>query len=289
RPALAGDESTVRGERLREAAHHDVDLAQHVLHADVTAAILAECAEIMRDVDDERGVVFVTQRLEGREIRSVRIHREQALGYDQNAVLAVFGPDLGEDVAAVVVVEMPEQMNVVGRGMRAFLQAGMRQHVYYDVISRPDEALDHSEAGSPAGWIKHDMVHVEKFRDLALKRHRMRSVADQRRRSGAVDTATLDRFNGRSHDIGMRGEAEIVLRGEVDAVHPVAPVVLRGANGLGSIFGRARERPEAVLPAQVLPAEESLGAAQKVSSARNTEISHAARQRSRRHTAVGSV
>src|ERR1700761_1363543 len=48
--ALAGDEAAIGGECLGKASHHDVDLAEHVLQADMAAAFLAEAAEIMRHV-----------------------------------------------------------------------------------------------------------------------------------------------------------------------------------------------------------------------------------------------
>jgi hypothetical protein len=47
-------EAAVRGERLREGAHHDVDLAEHPLAPDVPRAVRAERAEVVRHVDEQR-------------------------------------------------------------------------------------------------------------------------------------------------------------------------------------------------------------------------------------------
>ena len=124
----------------------------------------------MGDVDDERRIVLVAERLKLKQAGRVRVHREQAFGDHQNAVFLVLGADLREDVTAVVVVEMPEQMNVVGGGVRAFLKAGMRKHVHDNMVGRPDQSLDYAESCTPSCRIEDDVIPAKKFGNLALER-----------------------------------------------------------------------------------------------------------------------
>src|SRR6202011_5545704 len=127
--AFAGDEAPVGCEGLGETAHDKIDLAEHVLDSDVPAAVFAKAAQIVRNVNHQGRIEFVAKALKRGQIRRVRVHGEQAFGDDQNAVLFVFRPDFAEDIPAILIIEVAEQMNVVGGGVRALLQAGMRQHV----------------------------------------------------------------------------------------------------------------------------------------------------------------
>ena len=104
-----------------------------------------------------------------------------------------------------------------------------------------------------------------------------------------MDAAALDRLDGSRFDFGMRRQAEIVLRSEIDAAHRVAAVVLCRANRLGAVFRSAGERPQAILPAHVLPAEKAFGATEQVRPAGNAKIPHAASERARRNLRVRSV
>ena len=191
-------------------------------------------------------------------------------------------PDGAQLLAALVHLEVAEQDDVLGRCRGAFLQAGMGEGVHDDMVGAADEALDHAEARGPAGREQSHVIHLQELGDLALERDRMRRVADKRGRAGAVDAVVLDRLLGDGLDGRMRGQAEIILRGEVDAAHADAAVVARRAFGGRAFLGRAAERPQAVLAAQILPAEEAVDACEKIASLRNAEIPHAARQRSRR-------
>src|SRR5262245_29518386 len=101
-----------------------------------------------------------------------------------------------------------------------------------------------------------------------------------------MDATALNGFDRRCLDGRMRRQAEVVLRCKVDAVHSVALVVLRRANGLGTVLRGARKRPETVTPAQILPAKEAFSASQQVRPAWNAEIPHAAGQGGRRSVAV---
>ena len=61
---IAGHETAIRGKGLGKAAHHQIDFAGHLLPPDMAAAVLADIAEIMCDIDQQFGAVFVTKILQ---------------------------------------------------------------------------------------------------------------------------------------------------------------------------------------------------------------------------------
>ena len=104
-----------------------------------------------------------------------------------------------------------------------------------------------------------------------------------------MHAAAIDRLLGGFLDSGMRRQAQIVLRGKIDAAHLVAAIVLRPANRVGAVFSRARKWPEAVLATQVLPLEKAFGASEQVRPAGYTKISHAAGQCGGRNMGVVNI
>src|ERR1700722_930528 len=91
---------------------------------------------------------------------------------------------------------MAKQMNVVGGGVRAFLQAGMRQYVHHHMIGRPYEAFNHTETRGPSRRVEHDFLHSEKVSNFTLERNGMGRVPNQRRRARAMHATSFDGFYG---------------------------------------------------------------------------------------------
>ena len=75
------------------------------------------------------------------------------------------------------------------------------------------------------------MVRFEEVADLALQRQRQRTVAGERGGAGAVDAEGFGGLDRGGLDLGVRGQAQIVLRAEIDAVHGAAGVVLGDDSG----------------------------------------------------------
>ena len=141
------------------------------------------------------------------DVGRVGVHREQALGDDQDAVGGVLGADLLQPAAERVHVEMAVIVDVLRGCARTFLQAGVSQHVHHDVIVGAHEALHGGKAGRPAGRIEHDLAAVQEVRDHPLELERMLGVAEQRGRAGAVHAVFLDRARGGALHLGVGGEA----------------------------------------------------------------------------------
>ncbi len=116
--------------------------------------------------------------------------------------------------------------------------------VDHDVIAGAHQPLDHAIAGSPAGGEQAHMLHAQEFADLALQRERERGVADQSGRSGAMHAELAHRLDGGFEHGRVRGQAEIILRGEIHALEQVAFVGARLAFGVRAHLGRTAERPK---------------------------------------------
>ena len=72
--------------------------------------------------------------------------------------------------------------------------------------------------------------------DRPLEHQRVLRVSGQRRGAGAVDTVFVDDGLGHFLDLGVRGQAQIVLGGEIDPLETHAGVVLCRADGQGRLL-----------------------------------------------------
>jgi hypothetical protein len=235
----------------------------------------AEAAEIVGDVHAQDRVEFVRELLECDDVRRVGIHREQALGEDENPVLRILGADALQLVASALDRIVAEIVDVARRRLRAFLQAGMRQGVHHDMVGRTHQPLDDPEACGPAGRKERDVLHVQEFGDRLFEGERQGRVADERRRACAVDAEFLDRRNRDIADRGMGGQAQIILGSEIDAFEQGAFVRPRETLAPWAGFGRPAERPQAGRAPQLLPVVEGLHAIQKVGAGKVAEVTHA--------------
>ena len=196
RPGLDGDETAIGGERLGEAADDDVDVVEHVLQAEMAEAVVADAAEIVGAIDEQLRVVLVAGGAQRPDIGRVGVHREQALGDDQDAVVVIVSADLLQAPLERVDVEMAVVVDVLRRGPGAFLQAGMRQHVHHHMVVGAHEPLDGRKSGRPARRIEHDLATVEELGDDPLELERVLGIAEQRGRAGAVHAVFLDGLDG---------------------------------------------------------------------------------------------
>ena len=119
----------------------------------------------MRNIDNKRCTKFMAKRLHRFDIGRVRIHREQAFGDNKNAVLRIARPDFFEFLAHRINTVVPEQVDIAGRGLRAFLKTGMAQCIHDNMVARADKPLDDAEPGGPAGREQGDMIGFKEIGD----------------------------------------------------------------------------------------------------------------------------
>ena len=90
----------------------------------------------MRDVDDQRRAIFVRELLQ-RLMSGVSESIENRLSViSRMPFCGVRLADLGELFARAFDLVVAEQMDVAGRRLRAFLEAGMAERVHDDMVVR---------------------------------------------------------------------------------------------------------------------------------------------------------
>ena len=103
----------------------------------MAAAVVAQAAEIVGDVDHQGRVVFVAERPAWRAMSGVS---ESIENRPSVTTMMPFSVSLARmplsQAPAVLDIEMPEDRDVPGRRIGAFLQAGVGQGVHDDVVVR---------------------------------------------------------------------------------------------------------------------------------------------------------
>jgi hypothetical protein len=188
--------------------------------------------------------------------------------------------NLRELLACAVDLVVAKQVDVARGRLSALLKTGMAQRIHHDMVVGPDEALDHAEAGSPARRKQRDMIIAEKLGDFLFQRQGKRSVADKRRRAGAVHAERAHRLCGDIDDPRMRREAQIILAREIDAPEQCAFVRARAAAAVSAVLRRAAKRPDSNGTARLLPFVEAVQSREDVGTVEVPEIAHASFQRS---------
>src|SRR5436309_12365864 len=99
----------------------------------------------------------------------------------------------------------------------------------------------------------------------------------------------VDDCLGRILDGGMRGEAQIILRAEIDPTEALSGVLADGAVRAGRSVGRARIGPELVPAPHLLPTEERFEAAEQINAGEIAIVTQTADQCLGRNVAVACM
>ena len=105
----------------------------------------------MRHIDQQRGAVCMAEGLQPGQVGCIRVHAEEALGDDQDAVGAVARADAGQQFLHVAAIKVAMHAQVARGGARALAQRCMRVLVDDDMIHPVHERGDGAERRAPAG------------------------------------------------------------------------------------------------------------------------------------------
>ena len=211
--AAAGHVAAKDADRFRQRADLNIDAPVHAEVIDRPAAVLSEHAARVRIVNHHDAAEFFGQLAEGGQRAQIAVHAEDAVGDEQ---LTLRGRQPFEDLARGVYVLVREDLDRRPAQSATVDDAGVIQLVGNDDVVfgqqrrhragvRGETALedDHGfgilEGGEPA-------------LELDVDGHRARDRPD---RSGA-DTERARRFQRTFAQSGMRRQAQIVVRGQVD-------------------------------------------------------------------------
>ena len=213
-----GDESAhAAAERLAERAGDDVDARSRAGQRRRAAALLAEMSGRVAVVDQDERAVAVGERADLPELRDMAVHREDAVGRDQLEPRTV-GLGLLQPVLELVHVGIGEAVASRLGQPDAVDDRGVVEAVGDDRVLFAHQRLEHAAVGVEAGGEHDRVVLAEVFRDrqLELAMQRLRPADEPNR--GHAEAERVHRLPGRGDDLGMVGEAEVIVGAEIDHV-----------------------------------------------------------------------
>jgi hypothetical protein len=132
----------------------------------------------------------------------------------------------------------------------------VRVLVEQDVIVRADEADDGAEARGPPRREEEHVLRLDVLGDGPFESARQAGVPLEDGRGGGVRAVVGERADGRVVNRRVRGEAQVILRAEVDAFDRDARLIPDARLGRGRGFERACVRPRAEFDAPAEPVAE---------------------------------
>ena len=181
---------------------------------DGAAPVAAQHAGSMRIVDHHDGAVFFGEIAQRGQRADIAVHGEDAVGDQQ--LLAGLVLDAGQLLFGVRDVFVAEDENLRLREARAVDDRGVVQRVGDDEVVFAQHRRNRSRIGREAGLEDHAGLDVLEARDLLFQLHvDLHGAGDgaHRARSHAVFARGFERGLAQ---LGMRGQSEIIVRGEVD-------------------------------------------------------------------------
>ena len=215
--ARRGETAHGAAERLAERAGDDVDLAEHAAMLRRAAAARAHEAMGMAIIDHGQRVIGLRQRHDLVEPSDIAIHREDAIGDDQDVPRAI-GPRL---------FQLDFQVGHVGIGIaiafrlaqpHAIDDRGVIERVGNDRILGAQQRLEYAAIGVKRRRIENGILTAGEIGDLRFKLFvDVLGAADEAHR-GETEPVRVERVFRGLDQLGPIGEAEIVIGAEIDDV-----------------------------------------------------------------------
>ena len=233
---LAGGEAAERAaHRLAEGAGDDVDLVQHALDLGAAPAGVAEEAGGVAFVDVHQRAVFFRQRGDLIQRGDEAVHREHAVGGDQNGARAV-GLGLLELLLQIGHVAVGVAIPLGLAQTHAVDDRGVVEGVGDDRVVLVQQWFEQAAVGIEAGGVEDGVVLAEEGRDRLLQfLVQILRAADEAHR-GHAETVAVQRGLGGSDDVRVVGQTQVIIGAEVQH---------RAAIGQGDL-GRLRAGDDAL-------------------------------------------
>jgi len=212
--ASSADIAAERADGFGESSHLNIDAAVDVEVVDGAAAVAAEDARGVGVVNHHDGAVFFGEIAESRQGADVAVHREDAVGDEQLfAGLVLHAAELGFGVGDVLVLE---DQDFGAREAGSVDDGGVVELVGDDEVIFAEDRGNGAGVGSESGLEDHAGFDVFEASDFFFQLHvDLHGAGDRSHRTGA-DTVLASSFQSHFPQLGMRGEAEIIVGGEID-------------------------------------------------------------------------
>ena len=220
---VRGDEGARHAGGLAERAHADEALAAQTKVRQGAAAVRTEHAEAVRVVDDDPGIEALGQRQQFGQRRQVAVHAEHRVGHDQLDRRGATRELVRQHVHAAMRVTLQRRLGEQG----AVDQRGVVELVGEERCARVTERRQQRDVGHVASAEAERSgarnAGFEEVSQILFKRRVCARMAADQMRGAAANAPALRAFGERCSQLGMAGEAEIVVaaKGQHRARHVV--------------------------------------------------------------------
>ena len=178
------------------------------------AAVAAQHAGGVRVVDHHDGAVLLGQRGQLVHRPDVAVHREHAVG-DHQLVAGLVGHFL-QQLLAVGRVLVAEDLDLGPREARAVDDAGVVQLVGEDEVVLAQDGAHGAGVGREAALEDHAGLDIFEARDLLLELHVDAHGAGDGAHRARAHAQLARGLQRRLDELGVVGQAEIIVAGQVD-------------------------------------------------------------------------
>ena len=189
---------------------------------DRAAALPAQDAEAVRVIDDQEATGVLADLREFGQPADVAFHRVNAL---DNQHLGRRGRHVLDHLAQVLGIVVTETLNGRHRKPNAIPEAGMDVFVCQDEVALLGKSGDGGEAGNIAGDTDVAGLPAEKGGEFFLERGVIGARTIGNARTRRAGTPGLGAGAARLDDLGVEGQAEVIVAGEHDHIPPLQPDV----------------------------------------------------------------
>ena len=197
---------------LAKCARQNIDLDARPLRR--AAALGADETRGVAIVNQNQGVVSIGQLANVAQFGEITIHREHAVGNDDDAAGA--GGLRGFQLGFKVIHAAIGKAEALGLGEPdAVDDRGMVQRIRDDGVLFAEQGFEHRAIGIETGGKQDRVIHAEVVRNAALEcQMQIRCAADEAHR-GHAEAVRVERLLGGGNEGGMIGQPQIIVGAEV--------------------------------------------------------------------------
>src|ERR1017187_4829038 len=206
--ALAGDKTAHRCQRLRERAHHDIDVVQHAQVLGRARAGRAQHADAVRLVHIGARAVGLGQLHDGAQVGDIAFHAEHTFADDENLLV---GRAVLQAPLEVLHIAVPEPDRARRRPQRPFHQAGVQVVIADHLVALLGERAEGRVVGLEPGTESNGGFFMYECGEFGFQFYVKIQRAVEKARSAATTAVFLDGLPGGFLHLGMGDQVQIIV------------------------------------------------------------------------------
>ena len=213
----SADQRAFAAQRLAAGAQRD-DILPPVQPVGQAPSVAPENAGAVGFIDDQKGVLAIGQRGKVGERGDVSVHAVDAFDRDPDAADISRSTPLGDAIGEGVDIIMVGFDRRRPAEAHAFVRAGVDQRVVDDQVATCRQSRKYRAVGGEARREEQAGLAAEEACCVFLQRLVLGIVAAQQSRAACTDRyAPCQRCGDRLAQLGRTGQAQIIIRSEIEA------------------------------------------------------------------------